>query len=179
MLMMTPPLLRYFWFHSINSLLAASCSLQSGVCSLQSANVIHRLPSESVMVRWVWVREIPESVDCSQNILILCQLGSRFRLLIFILLLLSFFIITFFSRWDPIHDPMIRSDDPVRWSDPWSDPAFVDSVSYQELGTHSLTSLFSKNSLSFKAKCFTRTVRSCLQIYICKKNMKMLPKMLV
>ena len=34
MLMMTPPLLRYFWFHSINSL-AASCSLQSAVCSLQ------------------------------------------------------------------------------------------------------------------------------------------------
>ena len=31
---MTPPLLRYFWFHSINSL-AASCSLQSAVCSLQ------------------------------------------------------------------------------------------------------------------------------------------------
>ena len=31
-----PPLLRYFWFHSIYSL-AASCSLQSAVCSLQSA----------------------------------------------------------------------------------------------------------------------------------------------
>ena len=41
MLMMTPPLLRYFWFHSIYSL-AASCSLQSAVCGLQSANVIHR-----------------------------------------------------------------------------------------------------------------------------------------
>ena len=41
MLMMTPPLLRYFWFHSIYSL-ATSCSLQSAVCSLQSANVIHR-----------------------------------------------------------------------------------------------------------------------------------------
>ena len=36
MLMMTSPLLRYFWFHSINSL-AASCSLRSVVCSLQSA----------------------------------------------------------------------------------------------------------------------------------------------
>ena len=36
MLMMTPPLLRYFWFHSIYSL-AASCSLRSAVCSLQSA----------------------------------------------------------------------------------------------------------------------------------------------
>ena len=36
MLMMTPPLLRYFWFHSINSL-AASCSLRSAVCGLQSA----------------------------------------------------------------------------------------------------------------------------------------------
>ena len=36
MLMMTPPLLRYFWFHSIYSL-AASCSLQSAVCSLRSA----------------------------------------------------------------------------------------------------------------------------------------------
>ena len=36
MLMMMPPLLRYFWFHSIYSL-AASCSLQSAVCSLQSA----------------------------------------------------------------------------------------------------------------------------------------------
>ena len=36
MLMMTPPLLRYFWFHSIYSL-AASCSLQSAVCGLQSA----------------------------------------------------------------------------------------------------------------------------------------------
>ena len=31
MLMMTPPWLRYFWFHSIYSL-AASCSLQSAVC---------------------------------------------------------------------------------------------------------------------------------------------------
>ena len=31
MLMMTPPLLRYFWFHSIYSL-ADSCSLQSAVC---------------------------------------------------------------------------------------------------------------------------------------------------
>ena len=41
MLMMMPPLLRYFWFHSIYSL-AASCSLQSAVCSLRSANVIHR-----------------------------------------------------------------------------------------------------------------------------------------
>ena len=36
MLMMTPPLLRYFWFHSIYSH-AASCSLRSAVCSLQSA----------------------------------------------------------------------------------------------------------------------------------------------
>ena len=36
MLMMMPPLLRYFWFHSIYSL-AASCSLQSAVCSLQCA----------------------------------------------------------------------------------------------------------------------------------------------
>ena len=36
MLMMTPPLLPYFWFHSIYSL-AASCSLQSAVCSLRSA----------------------------------------------------------------------------------------------------------------------------------------------
>ena len=35
MLMMTPPLLRYFWFHSIYSL-AASCSLQSAVCGLRS-----------------------------------------------------------------------------------------------------------------------------------------------
>ena len=34
MLMMMPPLLRYFWFHSIYSL-AASCSLQSAVCTLQ------------------------------------------------------------------------------------------------------------------------------------------------
>ena len=31
MLMMTPPLLRYFWFHSIYSH-AASCSLRSAVC---------------------------------------------------------------------------------------------------------------------------------------------------
>ena len=36
MLMMTPPLLRYFWFHSFYSL-DASCSLQSAVSSLQSA----------------------------------------------------------------------------------------------------------------------------------------------
>ena len=35
MLMMMPPLLRYFWFHSIYSL-AASCSLLSEVCGLQS-----------------------------------------------------------------------------------------------------------------------------------------------
>ena len=42
MLMMTPPWLRYFWFHSIYSL-AASCSLQSAVCSLRSPNVIHRV----------------------------------------------------------------------------------------------------------------------------------------
>ena len=34
MLMMTPPLLRYFWFHSIYSLAAS--------CTLQSENVIHR-----------------------------------------------------------------------------------------------------------------------------------------
>ena len=60
--MMTPPLLRYFWFHSIYShaascslqsavcslrsavcsLRSAVCGLQSTVCSLQSANVIHR-----------------------------------------------------------------------------------------------------------------------------------------
>ena len=32
MLMMTPPLLRYFWFHSIHSH-AASCSLQSVACA--------------------------------------------------------------------------------------------------------------------------------------------------
>ena len=31
-----PPLLRYFWFHSIYSL-AASCSQQSAACSLRSA----------------------------------------------------------------------------------------------------------------------------------------------
>ena len=36
MLMMTPPLLRYFWCHSIY-ILAASCGLQSAVCSLQFA----------------------------------------------------------------------------------------------------------------------------------------------
>ena len=36
MLMMMPPLLRYFWFHSTYSL-AASCSLQSAVCGLRSA----------------------------------------------------------------------------------------------------------------------------------------------
>ena len=42
MLMMMPPLLRYFWFHSTYSL-TASCSLQSAVCSLQSAIVIHRV----------------------------------------------------------------------------------------------------------------------------------------
>ena len=35
MLMMMPPLLRHFWFHSIYSRAAS--------CSLQSANVIHRL----------------------------------------------------------------------------------------------------------------------------------------
>ena len=47
MLMMMPPLLRYFWFHSIYSL-AASCSLQSAVCSLQSAVCKgHTLPSWS------------------------------------------------------------------------------------------------------------------------------------
>ena len=34
MLMMMPPFLRYFWFHSIYSL-AASWSVQSAVCSLQ------------------------------------------------------------------------------------------------------------------------------------------------
>ena len=44
--MMVPPLLRYFWFHSIYSL-AALCSLQSAVCGLQSANVIHRLMEPS------------------------------------------------------------------------------------------------------------------------------------
>ena len=38
MLMMKPPLLRYFWFHSINSL-----AVPHAVCSLQCANVIHRL----------------------------------------------------------------------------------------------------------------------------------------
>ena len=36
MFMMTPPLLRYFWFHSIYSL-AASCSLRFAVCGLRSA----------------------------------------------------------------------------------------------------------------------------------------------
>ena len=35
MLMMMPPLLRYFWFHSIYSLATS--------CSLQSANVIHQV----------------------------------------------------------------------------------------------------------------------------------------
>ena len=55
MLMMMPPLLRYFRFHWIYSL-AASCSLQSAVCGLQSAvcglqfaNVIHRMVR---MARW-------------------------------------------------------------------------------------------------------------------------------
>ena len=34
---MTPPLLRYFWFHSTVLLPHAVCSLRSAVCSLQSA----------------------------------------------------------------------------------------------------------------------------------------------
>ena len=44
MLMMTPPLLRYFWFHSIYSL-AASCSLQSAVCSLQTLYIVNVIGS--------------------------------------------------------------------------------------------------------------------------------------
>ena len=59
MLMMTPPLLRYFWFHSIYSL-AASCSLQSAVCSLQMSytgnaiwdNLVLRLKTLQVIWRW-------------------------------------------------------------------------------------------------------------------------------
>ena len=41
MLMMMPPLLRYFWFHSVYSV-AASCSLQSAsaVCSLQMSYTV-------------------------------------------------------------------------------------------------------------------------------------------
>ena len=47
-MMMTPPLLRYFWFHSIYSLAAS--------CSLQSATVIHRLDSRESFLH-VWFLE--------------------------------------------------------------------------------------------------------------------------
>ena len=62
MLKMMPPLLRYFWFHSIYSL-AASCSLLSAVCglqsavsSLQSANVTHRKKKQGVWRLAAWLR---------------------------------------------------------------------------------------------------------------------------
>ena len=42
MLMMTPPLLWYFWFHSIYSL-AASCGLLSAVCGLQMSYTVFNL----------------------------------------------------------------------------------------------------------------------------------------